>query len=127
MGDTMVSNLLKGDTALVTGAASGIGRGIAQMFAREGARVVLSDVNADTGLEIAKTLNDEGHHTKFVHSDLSQRDAWQELRFCRKVGFFEQNRKTGTINSMTYRIPNSSKTNFATEPSFLQLWRCSRL
>ena len=36
--------------------------------------------------------------------------------FCRKVGFFEQNRKTGTINSMTYRIPNSSKTNFATEP-----------
>ena len=37
--------------------------------------------------------------------------------FCRKVGFFEQNRKTGTINSMTYRIPNSSKTNFATEPA----------
>ena len=37
--------------------------------------------------------------------------------FCRKVGFFEQNRKTGTINSMTYRIPNSSKTNFATEPT----------
>ena len=79
MGDTRTSNLLKVDTALVTGAASGIGRGIAQMFAREGARVVLTDVNADTGLEIAKTLNDEGHHTKFVHSDLSQRDAWQEL------------------------------------------------
>ena len=44
--------------------------------------------------------------------------AKHEYGFCRKVGFFEQNRKTGTINSMTYRIPNSSKTNFATEPGF---------
>ena len=39
--------LLDGDTALVTGAASGIGRGIAQALAREGVRLVLSDIAAD--------------------------------------------------------------------------------
>ena len=33
-----------------------------------------------------------------------------------KFGFSSKIEKLGTINSMTYRIPNSSKTNFATEP-----------
>ena len=38
--------LLDGDTALVTGAASGIGRGIARALAEEGARLVLSDASS---------------------------------------------------------------------------------
>ena len=75
----MPSNLLQGDTAPITGAASGIGRGIAQMFAREGARVVLTDVSAEAGFEIAKALNDKGHQAHFIECDLSQKDAWKEL------------------------------------------------
>ncbi|MET0854824.1 MAG: SDR family NAD(P)-dependent oxidoreductase, partial [Microterricola sp.] len=38
---------LLGKSALVTGAAAGIGRATAELFAREGARLVLADINAD--------------------------------------------------------------------------------
>ena len=56
----MDAQLLAGDTALVTGAASGIGRGIAAALAREGARVVLADLEADRGEEVAASLRAQG-------------------------------------------------------------------
>src|SRR6266446_8007425 len=43
-------------------------------------------------------------------------------RFCRKVRFFGKIQKLGVWNSRTYRLPNSLKSNFATEPSTLQAW-----
>ena len=58
--------LLDGDTALVTGAASGIGRGIARTLAEEGARLVLSDVAAEPGRALARELD-----AKFITADLS--------------------------------------------------------
>jgi len=67
----MTTDLLAGDTALVTGAASGIGRGIAIAIAREGARVVLSDVDAQRGEETAAALRAEGRDARFLPSDLS--------------------------------------------------------
>ena len=69
------SNLLAGDTALVTGAASGIGRGIATAIAREGARVVLSDIDAQRGEETAKVLRSEGSDARFLAADLAARDG----------------------------------------------------
>ena len=67
----MAEGLLAGDTALVTGAASGIGRGIAQALAREGARVVLADVDADRGEGAAAALRAEGRDASFVACDLA--------------------------------------------------------
>jgi 3-oxoacyl-[acyl-carrier protein] reductase len=67
----MERKLLEGDTALVTGAASGIGRGIAIALAHEGARVVLADVDAERGEKTAATLRGEGHDASFLLSDLS--------------------------------------------------------
>ena len=67
----MTTELLAGETALVTGAASGIGRSIAIAIAREGARVVLSDVDAQRGEETAAALRAEGRDARFLPSDLS--------------------------------------------------------
>jgi NAD(P)-dependent dehydrogenase (short-subunit alcohol dehydrogenase family) len=71
--------LLQGDTALVTGAASGIGRGIGVVLANEGARVVLSDSNADAGQQTANQLTDDGHDASFIVADLSSTNGPGEL------------------------------------------------
>jgi len=67
----MAQGLLAGDAALVTGAASGIGRGIAQALAREGARVVLADIDADRGEAVAAALRKDGSDARFLACDLA--------------------------------------------------------
>ena len=62
--------LLEGDTALITGAASGIGRGIAKALAAEGARLVLSDIAGEAGGALARELN-----AAFVPADLADPSA----------------------------------------------------
>lgn len=47
---------LEGKTALVTGAASGFGAGIAEAFAQAGARVMVADINADGAAKVARSL-----------------------------------------------------------------------
>jgi len=66
--------LLDGDTALVTGAASGIGRGIARALASEGARLVLSDISAEPGHALARELD-----ATFIVADLTEPAAAREL------------------------------------------------
>ena len=71
----MESKLLAQETALITGAASGIGRGIAIAIAREGARVVLSDIDAQRGEEAAAVLRREGSDANFIGADLAAPDG----------------------------------------------------
>jgi NAD(P)-dependent dehydrogenase (short-subunit alcohol dehydrogenase family) len=62
---------LRGRVAVVTGAASGLGRAMAERFAAEGMRVVVSDIDP-TGLhEVARTLADVGHEVHAVVADVS--------------------------------------------------------
>ena len=63
----------------MTGAASGIGRGIAVQLANEGARVVLSDSNVDGGKQTVDQLRNEGHDASFITADLSTRDGPADL------------------------------------------------
>lgn len=60
-----------GQVALVTGAARGIGLGIARRLAEEGARVLIADLNTDSGLAAAQSLRAEGLAADFIPADLS--------------------------------------------------------
>lgn len=67
--------LLNGDVALVTGAASGIGMGIAAALSREGAKVALSDVDEKKGRIACEALRSAGLDVCFITADLSTKNG----------------------------------------------------
>jgi len=67
--------LLQGRTAIVTGAGGGIGRGIAQALAAEGAHVVIAARRASTGDETLALIQAEGGSAIVVQTDVAQRAA----------------------------------------------------
>lgn len=66
-------------TALVTGAASGIGRAIALAYARAGARVVVSDLDAAGGAQTVALVREAGGDAIFVAADVASPEANQAL------------------------------------------------
>jgi NAD(P)-dependent dehydrogenase (short-subunit alcohol dehydrogenase family) len=63
---------LQNKVALITGAGSGIGRESALLFAREGARVVVADVNDDAGQGVVEELRGAGGEAVYVRADVSK-------------------------------------------------------
>src|SRR5437762_12187723 len=66
------AGMLEGKVALITGAARGIGRGSAVLFAREGARVVVADLSADGVNETAELITKAGGEATAVVTDVSK-------------------------------------------------------
>ena len=65
---------LEGKVAVITGAGSGMGRVAAQMFAAEGAKVVVAEFAADAGEETVRQVTDAGGEASFVKTDVSRED-----------------------------------------------------
>src|SRR5581483_216630 len=67
---------VEGKTVIVTGAASGIGRQDALTLAREGARVVVTDLNEDAGRALAKEIGDAA---MYLRHDVADEDDWKSV------------------------------------------------
>ncbi len=67
--------LLDNKAGLVTGGGGGIGRAICEAYAREGAKVLVSDFNAETGQETVEIIKAAGGEAVFCAADVSKEDA----------------------------------------------------
>ncbi len=70
---------LKNKVAIITGAASGIGRAAAVRFAEEGAKLVLADLGGEAGAALAQDLLKQGAEALFVRTDVSKAAECEQL------------------------------------------------
>jgi NAD(P)-dependent dehydrogenase (short-subunit alcohol dehydrogenase family) len=71
-----MAGILDGKVAIITGAGSGIGRATSQIFAREGAKLLLADVQEEGGAETLKMVKDAGASAIFVRVDVAK---WSDV------------------------------------------------
>jgi NAD(P)-dependent dehydrogenase (short-subunit alcohol dehydrogenase family) len=72
-------SLLNNKVAIVTGAGSGIGRAVAESYAREGAKVIVSDINETHGEETVSLIKKAGGEAFFVKADSSSAEENKKL------------------------------------------------
>ena len=68
---------LDGKVAFITGAGSGIARAAAQIFTREGAKVVIAELKSELGMASEKLVRDAGGDALFVETDVTKEDSVQ--------------------------------------------------
>lgn len=70
---------LENKVAIVTGAASGIGKETALLFAKEGAKVLVSDIDTDDGQDVVKQIKNNGGEASFFKADVSKPEEQEAL------------------------------------------------
>jgi 3-oxoacyl-[acyl-carrier protein] reductase len=70
---------LRDKVAIVTGAGSGFGEGIAKRFAEEGAKVIVNDVNTEAGERVAARIGGAGGAAQFVQADVATDAGWSKI------------------------------------------------
>ena len=73
------SGRLRGKVAVITGAGSGFGEGIARRFAEEGAGIVVADISDRAGQRVAGEISTAGGKAVFVHADVTRGRDWANL------------------------------------------------
>ena len=63
---------MSGKTAIITGAASGIGAGIARFFADAGINVIMADINEELALKVEKEITDAGNKAHFMKCNVTK-------------------------------------------------------
>ena len=71
--------LLEQKVAIITGAGSGIGKATAELFARQGAKVVVSDINEEHGAKAVEEIKKAGGEAIFIKADSSKADDNERL------------------------------------------------
>jgi 3-oxoacyl-[acyl-carrier protein] reductase len=75
----MMGTRLKGKVAIVTGAGKGIGGGIARVFASEGAKVLVADVDEQWGMKTVNKIKETGGEASFIKVDVSKKDDVERM------------------------------------------------
>ncbi|MSP97072.1 MAG: glucose 1-dehydrogenase [Betaproteobacteria bacterium] len=70
---------LPGKVAIVTGGASGIGEATSRLFARNGAKVVIADIQDERGKMVAGEIVNAGGEAVFMHLDVANEAAWERV------------------------------------------------
>ena len=69
-----LSRSIKGRVALITGSASGMGKATAQVFAEEGARVIVADINEDEAKNVSKQIESDGGEALPISLDITSEE-----------------------------------------------------
>lgn len=72
-------NRVKDKVAIVTGAGNGIGKASACLLAKEGAQVVIADVDTASGEAVARQITKDGGDAIFVEHDVASEDSWKNI------------------------------------------------
>ena len=69
-------NRLDGKIAIITGASKGLGEADSRLFIKEGAKVIMTDIDKEAGLTLAEELGD---HAEFIYQDVRDEQEWKNL------------------------------------------------
>jgi NAD(P)-dependent dehydrogenase (short-subunit alcohol dehydrogenase family) len=94
---------LKDKVAIVTGAANGIGRAIAERFAGEGAWVLVVDIEEDTGRKVVESIEAKGGRAAFARGDVSKRE---DVRHAVEMAAAQSGRIDILCNNAAYLAPD---------------------
>ena len=115
---------LTGKIALVTGGASGIGSGIARVFASENATVIVGDLNEQAGQKIVASIREDGGNASFVHLDVTSSDSWSSAIDWVVAGWHKMIavNQTGVFLGMKTAMPALLKSGNAAILNISSLW-----